>query len=76
MTDISDEQFPFVRPAAQRFGDFQKLCDSLREIKNAISLQASEKIDVETKKLIDKKVVIDYSSPNIANASMSAIFAR
>ena len=55
---------------------FRKLCDSLREIKNAISLQASEKIDVETKKLIDKKVVIDYSSPNIANAIMSAIFAR
>ena len=53
-----------------------KLCDSLREIKNAISLQASEEIDVETKKLIDKKVVIDYSSPNIANASMSAICAR
>ena len=55
---------------------FRKLCDSLREIKNAISLQTSEKIDVETKKLIDKKVVIDYSSPNIANASMSAICAR
>ena len=55
---------------------FRKLCDSLREIKNAISLQASEKIDVETKKLIAKKVVIDYSSPNIANASMSAICAR
>ena len=55
---------------------FRKLCDSLPEIQNAISLQASEKIDVETKKLIDKKIVIDYSSPNIANASMSAICAR
>jgi arginyl-tRNA synthetase len=52
------------------------MCDSFREIKNAISLQVFEEIDVETKKLIDKKVVIDYSSPNIANASMSAICAR